>query len=192
MNIKLPPSSIPQLSSSPRVPQIQIQICPSFICPQSHPFSIFPSVEQTLEAGQTYKKKGERNKRIILELRTTALRELEPDTTARESPVNLPVGIEAVVNATAFLLVEDNPQELASIFLRAGALSDDFDRVDDVGEDGVVDGGESAGTGTLLGLGCAGVGGALWARQDAAGGDDQDMAVGELLFELAGKAGSEK
>lgn len=52
-----------------------------------------------------------------------------------------------------------------------------------------MDGGESAGAGTLLGLGCAGAGRALWARQDAAGGDDYDMAVGELLFELAGEAG---
>lgn len=51
-----------------------------------------------------------------------------------------------------------------------------------------MDGGEGAGAGALLGLGVAGAGRALGAGEDAAGGQDQDVAVGELLLELTGEA----
>ena len=47
---------------------------------------------------------------------------------------------------------------------------------------------QSSRTGTLLLLGVAGAGGALGAGEDLALGDDQDVAVGELLLELTGKA----
>ena len=49
-------------------------------------------------------------------------------------------------------------------------------------------GGECAGSRALLGLRCAAAVAALRTRQDAARGDDQDVAVGELLLELAGEA----
>lgn len=51
-----------------------------------------------------------------------------------------------------------------------------------------MDSSESTAAGTLLGLGVARAGGALGAGQDAAGGQDQDVAVGELLLELTGEA----
>jgi len=51
-----------------------------------------------------------------------------------------------------------------------------------------VNGSESARTGALLLLGVARAGGALGAGENAARGEDQDMAVGELLLELAGEA----
>ena len=51
-----------------------------------------------------------------------------------------------------------------------------------------MDGGERTRARALLGLGVAGAVAALGARQDAAGRDDQDMAVGELLLELTGEA----
>jgi hypothetical protein len=51
-----------------------------------------------------------------------------------------------------------------------------------------VDGSECAGTWALLGLGSAGAVGALWAWENAAGCEDQDVAVGELLLELTGEA----
>jgi hypothetical protein len=51
-----------------------------------------------------------------------------------------------------------------------------------------VDSSESAGTGALLLLGVAAAGRTLGAGQDAARGEDQDMAVGELLLELTGEA----
>lgn len=51
-----------------------------------------------------------------------------------------------------------------------------------------MDGSECARTRTLLGLRGAAAVGALRAGEDAAGGDEEDVAVGEFLFELAGEA----
>ena len=92
-----------------------------------------------------------------------------------------------MVNTATLLLVQDNLQGLAAVLLGADALADDLDGVDEVGEDGVVDGGQSARTGALLGLGGARVGGALGAGQDAALSNEEDVAVRELLLELAGQ-----
>jgi hypothetical protein len=55
-------------------------------------------------------------------------------------------------------------------------------------QDAVVNGGESAGNWSLLLLGCAAAVGALWAGENTAGCDDEDVTVGELLLELAGEA----
>lgn len=92
-----------------------------------------------------------------------------------------------MVNTTLLLLVQNNLQGLAAVLLGADALADDLDGVDQVGQDGVVDGGQSAGTGALLGLGGAGVDGALGAGQNAALSNEQDVAVRELLLQLAGQ-----
>ena len=127
------------------------------------------------------------DKRKNLVVSVTALGELETDSTARKSSVDLSVGVQPMVNTTTLLLIQNDLQQLAAILLCAGALADDLNRVDDIREDGVVDGSESAGARTLLGLGCARAGGALGAGQDAAGGDDQDMTVGELLLKLTGE-----
>lgn len=118
----------------------------------------------------------------------TRLGELEGDTTAGELAVDLRVGVQAVVDATALLLVEDDLEGLAAVLLGAETLADDLDGVDEVDQDGVVDGGEGPGAGALLLLGVAGAGGALGAGEDLALGDDQDVAVGELLLELTGQA----
>lgn len=117
------------------------------------------------------------------------LGELEGDAAAGELAVDLGVGVEAVVDAAALLLVEDDLEELVAVLLGAEALADDLDGVDEVGEDGVVDGGEGAAEGALLLLVVAGAGGALGAGQDAARGEEDDVAVRELLLELAGQAG---
>jgi hypothetical protein len=50
-----------------------------------------------------------------------------------------------------------------------------------------VDSGESPGLGTLLGLVGARAVGALGAGENAAGSNDQDVAVRELLLELTGE-----
>lgn len=118
---------------------------------------------------------------------SAALGELEGNSAAGEAAVDLAVGIEAVVDTTTLLLVEDDLEGLGTVLLGAGALTDNLDGVDEVGEDGVVDGGQSARAGALLGLGGARVGGALGAGQDAALGHEENVAVGELLLELAGK-----
>lgn len=51
-----------------------------------------------------------------------------------------------------------------------------------------MDSSQSARTGALLGLGVAGAAGALGAGKNAARGQDQDVAVGELLLQLTGQA----
>ena len=119
-----------------------------------------------------------------LEVRGGALGELEVDVAACETTVDLRVGVEAVVNTTTLLLVKDDLQELAAVLLGADALANDLDGVGEVGKDGVVDSSEGARAGTLLLLGVASAGRALGAGKDAARGEDQDVAVGELLLEL--------
>lgn len=54
-----------------------------------------------------------------------------------------------------------------------------------------MDSSQSARTGALLGLVVAGAAGALRAGEDLALGNDQDVAVGELLLELTGQARQE-
>ena len=50
-------------------------------------------------------------------------------------------------------------------------------------------GGQGTGAGPLLRLRGARAVGTFGAGKDAAGGEDEDVAVGELLFEFAGKTG---
>lgn len=114
--------------------------------------------------------------------------ELEVDTLAGQTLVDLRVGVEAVVNTTTLLLVEDDLEDLGAILLGAQTLSDNLDRVDEVGKDGVVHSGQSTRTWALLGLAGAAAVAALGARQDAARGNDEDVAVGELLLKLTGEA----
>lgn len=123
-----------------------------------------------------------------LVLSGTSLGKLESNTTASELAVDLRVGVEAVVNTTTLLLVEDDLEGLGAVLLGAETLADNLDGEDEVGQDGVVHSGESSGTRALLGSGVARASGTLGAGQDAAGGEDQDVAVGELLLELTGEA----
>lgn len=119
---------------------------------------------------------------------SAALGELEHNVAAGQPTVDLAVSVKTVVNTTLLLLVQDNLQGLAAVLLGADALADDLDGVDEVSEDGVVDGGQSAGTGALLSLVGARVDGALGAGQNAALSHEEDMAVRELLLQLAGEA----
>lgn len=116
------------------------------------------------------------------------LGELEVDTTASQTTVDLGVGIESVVNTTTLLLIEDDLEDLGSVLLGAQALADNLDWEDEVAKDSVVHSGECARTWALLGLRGARAVGALGAGKDAARGEDQDVAVGELLLELTGEA----
>lgn len=120
----------------------------------------------------------------------TALRELKVDVAASQTSVDLRVGVEAVVNTAALLLVEDDLEELGAVLLGADTLADNLNGVGEILKDGVVDGSEGSRTGSLLLLGVAGAGRSLGAGEDAARGEDQDMAVGELLLELTGQAGT--
>ena len=92
-----------------------------------------------------------------------------------------------MVNGVLLLLVKDNLEDLAAILLGAEALADDLDGEDEVGENGVVDGGQGSRARALLGLRGARAVRALGAGQDTARGQDEDVAVRELLFELTGE-----
>ena len=115
----------------------------------------------------------------------SSLGELEGDTTASQAPVDLRVGVEPVVNATTLLLVKDDLEGLGAVLLGAETLADNLDGVDEVGQDGIVDSGKSARTGALLLLEVARPGRALGPGEDAARSEDEDVAVRELLLELA-------
>lgn len=82
-----------------------------------------------------------------------------------------------MVDTTTLLLIQNDLESLTAVLLGANALADNLDGVDQVAQDVVVDGGQSARAGTLLGLGGAGVSGALGAREDAALSDEEDVAV---------------
>lgn len=75
-----------------------------------------------------------------LVLGAAGLRELKGDATARQAAVDLRVRVEPVVDAAALLLVEDDLEHLRTVLLGAQALADNLNRVDEVGEDGVVHG----------------------------------------------------
>lgn len=122
-----------------------------------------------------------------LVIRSAAQGELEAADPTSQFPVNLRVSIESVVHATTLFLVQDDLENLASIFLRSESLSNNLNRIDHIGEDGIVNGGQSSAARTLLGKAGAGAVGALGARQDAARGKDQNMTVRELLLQLAGQ-----
>lgn len=122
-----------------------------------------------------------------LVLSRTALRELKVDTTTSKLLVDFRVGIESVINTSLLLLIQDNLQDLGAIFLGTETLANDLDGEDEVGQDSIVDGGQCSGTGSLLGERGAGTVGTLWAGENAAGGEEEDVTVGELLLELTGE-----
>ena len=93
-----------------------------------------------------------------------------------------------MVNAPPLLLIQHDLEKLAAVLLGAGPLADDFDGIDQVGEDGLVHSGERAAARALLGLRGARAVRALRSGQDAAHGQEEDLAVGELLLELARQA----
>jgi hypothetical protein len=91
------------------------------------------------------------------------LGELEVDTAASQTTVDLGVGVESVVNTTTLLLVKDDLEDLGAVLLGAETLADNLDWEDEVAEDGVVDSSQCARTWALLGLRCARAVGALGA-----------------------------
>jgi len=61
-----------------------------------------------------------------------------------------------VVNTSLLLLIENDLQDLAAIFLGAKTLANNFDGIDEIGKDSIVNCGECSGTRSLLSLGCTG------------------------------------
>ena len=73
-----------------------------------------------------------------------AHRKLKVDPLPCQPPIDLSISIEPKVHAPTLLLVQHYLRDLGTILTGAHTLADDFDRVDDVGEDGVVHGGQGA------------------------------------------------
>jgi hypothetical protein len=117
---------------------------------------------------------------------STAHWKLKPNTSARQLPVHLRIRIQPIVNSTSLLLVQHNLHHFASVLLCARPLAHNLNWVDNIRQDRIMDGGQGTRSGSFLGLAGAGAVGALWAREDAARGEDEDVAVGKLLFKLAG------
>jgi hypothetical protein len=92
----------------------------------------------------------------------------------------------AFPHAQLEMVVYSHSDELVTVLGNTGALADNLRRPDEVLEHLLVDGGEGAGTGTLLLVGGAGF--PLWLGEDSALGDENDVFVRELLLELTGKA----
>lgn len=122
--------------------------------------------------------------RLLLVLGSASLGELEGDGAACQAAVDLGVSVDAVVDVAALSLVQDDLEKLAVVLLGAQTLADDLDGVDQVAQDGIVNGSQGSRAGSLLLEGVARAGRSLGARQDTARGQDQDVTVGELLLEL--------
>lgn len=99
-----------------------------------------------------------------------------------ELAVDSCVGVGAGLNVGLILGVEVNLDDALAIDLASGALAGDLGGVNNVLEDGILDGGQGAGA--RAGGGRAG-GALVGVAEDGALGDDEDVAAGELLLELA-------
>lgn len=108
--------------------------------------------------------------------------DLEGDLLTSELGVDSLEGVDLVVNRGELLGIQVDLVELVAANLVTAALANDVGGVDKVLEDGLVDSRESAASGTLLvllGTLAASLG------EDAALAEEDDMAVSELLLELA-------
>jgi hypothetical protein len=118
---------------------------------------------------------------------STTLRELKTNATPSQLSVDFGVSIESVINTSLLLLIQHNLQDLASILLGTETLTNNFDGVYEVVKDGIVNGGQSSGTRSLLRERSSGASRALGAGKNAAGCEDEDVTVRELLLELTGE-----
>jgi hypothetical protein len=114
-------------------------------------------------------------------------RELKVHGGTGQSLVDLLVSVESVVDALALLLVQDDLQGLAAILALENTTTNNLNWVDKIGHDGLVNGLESARSRALLLLVRAAAVGTLRAGKDAARCNDNDMAIRELLLQLASK-----
>lgn len=122
-------------------------------------------------------------------LRRPTLRELEPNTSPRQLPINLGISIQPIIDSTPLLLIQHDLQHLRPILASPSPLAHNLDGINQIGQDGVMHCRQGAGAGTFLRLRGARPVRAFGAGKNTARGEDQDVAVGEFLFELAGEAG---
>ena len=86
-----------------------------------------------------------------LVLSRASLRELETNTSSGQSPIDFAIGLQSIINTTSLLLIQDDLQNFRAILSSSCALADDFNGVDQVSEDCIVDSGKCSRAGALLG-----------------------------------------
>lgn len=96
------------------------------------------------------------------------------------------ISIQPIIHLSPLLLIRYHLQHLTPTLPRSRPLTHNFNRVHNITENGIVDGGKDAGMKALLGLRGARAVGTFGTGKDAAGGEEEDVTVGEFLFEFAG------
>ena len=118
----------------------------------------------------------------------TTHRELKHYTPPRQLLVHLPIRIQSVINTTPLLLIQYNLQQFTPVLLCPNSLPYNLNRVHHIRQDRVMNSSKGSGARTFLGLVRTAAVGTLGPWENAAGREDEHMAVGELLFELTGEA----
>jgi len=109
--------------------------------------------------------------------------ELEHHPLSSQLVVDLSEALELVVDNSLLLGIQEDLGDLRAIGLCADTLADDLSWVNEITEKVLVNGGKSAGSWALLGSS----GSARWDWEDSSLSNEDDVAVRELLLELAGK-----
>lgn len=103
---------------------------------------------------------------------TTPLRKLKNHTASSQPLINLTISIKSMIYTTLLLLVQNDLQNTTAIFLGAYTLADNIHGIHEIGEDGVVHGGEGTGPGSFLLLRGARTVGTLWTGEDSTRGEN--------------------
>jgi len=121
-------------------------------------------------------------------VRLLGQRKFKVDICARQSLVDFLISVESVVDALSLLFVENNLEQLAAILALKHATSNNFDWINEIGHDGLVNSLECTRTRALLRLVGAAAIAALGARENAARSNNEDVSLGEFLLEFTGEA----
>ena len=116
----------------------------------------------------------------------TNKRKLKANPLLRQLPSHFRISVQPIIHTSPLLLIEYHLQHLTPTLPRSRPLTHNFNRVHNITENGIVDGGKDAGMRALLGLRGARAVGTVGTGKDAAGGEEEDVTVGEFLFEFAG------
>ena len=115
-------------------------------------------------------------------------RKLKPNPPPRQLPINLTISIKSIIHSPPLLLIQHDLHNLTPILPCPSPLAHNLNGENQIPQDGVVDGRQCAAAWAFLRLRGPRSVGAFWAREDAATGEDEDVAVGEFLFKFAGEA----
>lgn len=112
-----------------------------------------------------------------LVFRSSAHRKLKPHTPSSQLPVNLPISIKSVIHTTLLLLIENDFQHLTPVLLRPDSLSHNLNRIHHIRQDRIMHRCQSTRAGSFLGLGGTATVGSFGTGENAAGSEDEDVAV---------------